>query len=118
MSSQNFSTEPDPSRGLLPPGHGEEPRQGTDSAEAHPVDKIAVRKLGGFNLITPEQWSAMSADDRKDLIKGGLVTFLYEGEEVPLKPALLGIRRQLQTQAEFDGVGQQQGAVQPRPAES
>lgn len=124
MSSQNFSTDPEPSSGLdavLPPGHGEERQEDVAGSEAHPVDKIAVRKLGGFNLITPEQWSSMSAENRKDLIRGGLVTFLYEGDEVPLKPALLGIRRQMQAQAEYEGLGEQQPVPiqpQPRPAES
>ncbi|MEM9615614.1 MAG: hypothetical protein AAF962_19655 [Actinomycetota bacterium] len=121
MSSQNFSTEPEPARGLdavLPPGQDEGAQPNAAASEAHPVDKIAVRKLGGFNLITPEQWGAISAADRKELIKTNMVTFLYEGEEVPLKPALLGIRRQLQAQAEYDGVGQQPGSIQPRPADS
>lgn len=56
------------------------------------VDQIAVRKLGGFNFLLPEQWSALSREDRMRLIKAGAVTFLSQGEEVPLREALESLR--------------------------
>ncbi|MEL7158912.1 MAG: hypothetical protein AAFN30_20285 [Actinomycetota bacterium] len=82
---------------------------------------MAIRKLGGFNLITPEQWSAMSTDSRRKLIKAGVVNFLFEGDEVPLKAALLGLRRQQELEAQANQVERSRlGSVQPspRPAES
>lgn len=126
MNSQNFSTEPDPPQGLdavLPPGHhrAATPEPKTDDDAAHPVDQIAIRKLGGFNLILPEEWSGMGSDDRRDLIKGGLVTFLFEGVEVPLKAALLGLKRQQELRAQANQTDRSRmGSTQPapRPAES
>ena len=52
------------------------------------MDQIAIRKLGGFNFIDIDQWSSMPRDERMKLIKNGSVIFVYEGKEVPLKPAL------------------------------
>ncbi len=56
------------------------------------VDQIAIRKLGGFNFIDIPHWSAMSRGERMKLIKNGSVVFLFQGREVPLKPALLYIQ--------------------------
>ena len=121
MSSQNFSTDPESSHGLdavLPPGHGGAAPHRAGESEAHPGDSIALRKLGGFNLISLEQWAEIDAGERKELIRSGMVTFLYEGEEVPLKAALLGIRRQLQAQAGYESLGEQPGTIRPWPADS
>lgn len=123
MNSQNSSTDPENRPGLdavLPPSHRAAAPEPTEVVP-HPVDQIAIRKLGGFNLITPEQWSAMSSDDRRDLIKGGLASFLFEGDEVPLKAALLGLRRQQEVRAQATEVEKSRlGTTQPapRPAES
>ncbi len=60
-----------------------------DAPVGDPVDQIAVRKLGGFNFLSIPQWMAMPKDEKARLIKGELVTFMYEGEEVSLRAALL-----------------------------
>lgn len=60
-----------------------------DAPAGDPVDQIAVRKLGGFNFLSIPQWMALPRDEKARLIKGELVTFMYEGEEVSLRAALL-----------------------------
>ncbi len=60
-----------------------------DAPVGDPVDQIAVRKLGGFNFLSIPQWMALPRDEKARLIKGELVTFMYEGEEVSLRAALL-----------------------------
>ena len=55
----------------------------------HPVDQVAVRKLGGFNFLSVGQWAALPRDERARLVKGGLVQFLHEGAEVPVRDALV-----------------------------
>ncbi len=71
-----------------------------DEAKAvHPVDQIAVRKLGGFNFLSIGQWSALPRDERARLLKGGLVMFLSEGEEVPVRPALLWLQQIARSEA-------------------
>lgn len=89
MSYHDYSTDPsDPQNGgrYLPIGwewdiDGEE--------EAHPVDKIAIRKLGGFNFINPQQWVNLPRASRERLLRRGSVVFLYEGEDVSVRAALL-----------------------------
>ena len=80
MSSHDYSTDPDEPRssgGLVPspPPQADPPHE-----EAHPVDQIAVRKLGGFNFLDPQQWVNIPRSDRMQLIKNGSVVFLYQGE--------------------------------------
>lgn len=53
------------------------------------MDQIAVRKLGGFNFLDPQQWVNIPRSDRLQLIKNGSVVFLYQGEEVSVRSALL-----------------------------
>lgn len=95
MSSHDSSTDPhDPNRyeGLLPRrSASREPEVPVDDVPQE-IDQIAVRKLGGFNFIDIPQWSAMSRGERMKLIKNGSVVFLFQGREVPLKPALLYIQ--------------------------
>ena len=91
LSSHNSSTDPnDPYRyeGLLPPRGARQPPPLPAEDAPQPVDQIAIRKLGGFNFIDIDQWSSMPRDERMKLIKNGSVIFVYEGKEVPLKPAL------------------------------
>ncbi|MEM7274604.1 MAG: hypothetical protein AAF547_16070 [Actinomycetota bacterium] len=52
------------------------------------VDRIAIRKIGGFNFLTPEQWNAMSSKARRKAVEDQSVSFLCDGEAVPLRPAL------------------------------
>ncbi len=90
MSSQDFSTESGNNDGLdavLPGGY--QPSSGQAPAEQQvTVDQVALRKLGGFNFITPLQWIAIERDERMRLIKSEAVVFLSEGDEVPLRSAL------------------------------
>lgn len=93
MSSHGSSTDqPDPRRyeGLLPRrGQPQEPQGPSAEDQPREVDQVAIRKLGGFNFLDVNQWAALSRDDRMKLIKAGAVLFLFQGEEVPIKPALL-----------------------------
>lgn len=73
--------------------------QGVDP-QTHPVDQIAVRKLGGFNFLSVGQWSALPRDERARLVKGGLAMFLYEGEEVDVRPALLWLKQLARSEAD------------------
>ena len=63
-----------------------------DAPAGDPVDQIAVRKLGGFNFMSIPQWMMLPRDEKARLIKGELVTFMYEGEEVSLRAALLYLK--------------------------
>ena len=56
------------------------------------VDQVAIRKLGGFNFLEPAQWQSLSRDERMKLIKSGSVSFLSQGEEVPLREALQSLQ--------------------------
>jgi len=79
---------------LAPEPPAAPPVEREDDAKAgHPVDQIAVRKLGGFNFLSIGQWSTLPRDERARLLKGGLVMFLFEGEEVPVRPALLWLQQ-------------------------
>lgn len=90
---------------LVPPPAAEPPVPAERSeatavdAQARPVDQIAVRKLGGFNFLSIGQWSALPRDERARLVKGGMVMFLYEGEEVDLRPALLWLKQLARSEA-------------------
>ncbi len=95
MTSPNSSTDPEQPGHLdayLPGGSRPAPAPGPDPDQPHPVDQIALRKLGGFNFITPAQWSALEREERKRLLKSGEVTFLYQGREIPVRAALLFLR--------------------------
>lgn len=63
--------------------------QDGDGTAGQAVDQVAIRKLGGFNFLSIGQWAALPRDERARLLKGGLVIFLFEGEEVPVRPALV-----------------------------
>lgn len=54
-----------------------------------PVDQVAVRKLGGFNFLSVAQWAVLPRDEKARLIKSESVIFLNEGENVPLRSALM-----------------------------
>lgn len=91
---------------LVPPPAEEPPApavasdgQGADQ-QTHPVDQIAVRKLGGFNFLSVGQWSALPRDERARLVKGGLAMFLFEGEEVDVRPALLWLKQLARSEAD------------------
>lgn len=73
----------------------EPPRQSAAPIEPewHPVDQVAVRKLGGFNFLSVGQWTTLPRDEKARLIKGNLVQFLYEGDPVGVRPALLWFKR-------------------------
>ncbi|MEL6984168.1 MAG: hypothetical protein AAFO29_17210, partial [Actinomycetota bacterium] len=93
-------SSPPIARAPLVPAPVEEPPSPEPPAEtvdadpqARPVDQIAVRKLGGFNFLSVSQWSALPRDERARLLKGGLVMFLFEGEEIEVRPALLWLQR-------------------------
>ena len=80
-------------------GHGPPPDQRRlpplprdPASEMHMVDRVAVRKLGGFNFLSPEQWNAMSARARKKAIDDQTATFMCDGEPVPLRSALLYLK--------------------------
>ncbi len=81
---------PPPSRShLLPPLQPSERLPELPPEEPiYRVDQVAIRKLGGFNFLQVEQWLEMPKDDRMRLIKSGVVTFLNDGQETPLRPAL------------------------------
>ncbi len=74
-----------------PPVAPQPPRAdgGDDAKVGHPVDQVAVRKLGGFNFLSVGQWATLPRDERARLLKGNLVMFLFEGDEVPVRPALV-----------------------------
>lgn len=96
MSSQDSSTNyPDDHGrfdGLLPaPSPSRIPELPPDETLPE-IDQIAIRKLGGFNFLEPSQWTALSRDDRMRLIKSGVVTFLSQGTEVPLREALQSLQ--------------------------
>lgn len=95
MSWHDSSTEPGQPwtrDAVLPEGVQPPPRQRPLDDEPHPVDQIAIRKLGGFNVITPDRWRELDRDHRLALLRDGLVTFLHQGEDVPAKAALLWLR--------------------------
>ncbi len=93
-----------------------EPRPSTG---AQPVDQVAIRKLGGFNFLSVAQWAALPRDEQARLIKSDAVAFLYEGEPVPLRAALLYIRSLNQdVDPGFDPGGQTGPASQPDPGTS
>jgi hypothetical protein len=103
------STEPTPPvepAPLVPPPAEQPPAPtvGSESQDAdpqtHPVDQIAVRKLGGFNFLSVGQWSALPRDERARLVKGGLAMFLFEGEEVDVRPALLWLKQLARSEAD------------------
>ncbi len=101
MNSRDYSTnENEPRPGGLLPGSRSNPVPPTPGQESRPVDQIAVRKLGGFNFITPMQWVELPREERARLIKGELVTFLNQGEPVPTRSALLFLRALAQQRAE------------------
>jgi hypothetical protein len=56
------------------------------------VDQVAIRKLGGFNFLEPEQWQSIDRNERMQMIKAGTVTFLSQGEDVPLRDALQSLQ--------------------------
>lgn len=110
MSSHDSSTE-EPRRfdGLLPRGQRPGQARSAEVDEPRPVDQVAIRKLGGFNFISPTQWSVLSREERARLIKGDLVIFLYEGERVPTKPALLYFRSLTRAQSAGEAVTEEPG---------
>ena len=126
MSWHNSSTDPERPWSLdavLPDGARQPGPTSPADDEPHPVDQIAIRKLGGFNMITPAQWQALDRDHRMTLIRDGLVTFLHQGEDVPVKAALLGLRAgtkageasESQSESSVDASGPATTASEPRP---
>lgn len=61
------------------------------------VDQIALRKLGGFNFIEPKDWFEMPSSEQAELIKGGRVEFLYQGDHVPVRKALEWLQEERST---------------------
>ena len=90
MSSQDSSTDNGDDVGLdavLPGGYQASGNPGAPEPLAR-VDQVALRKLGGFNFITPLQWVGMGREERMRLIKSEAAVFLSEGQEVPIRAAL------------------------------
>ncbi len=111
MSSHNSSTDgPSDFEGLMPTPPPSRIPEPIPEERVVVIDQIAIRKLGGFNFLQPEQWSAMSRDDRMRLIKSGVVTFLSNGEDIPLREALQALqaaseRSRAQAQGQTNRVG-------------
>jgi hypothetical protein len=51
-------------------------------------DQVSVKKSGGYNLISGEEFRALPLDERVKLITEGKVHFLKEGQVIPAKEAL------------------------------
>ncbi len=95
MNSRDYSTDPEESsrlKGYLPPGYWPPPTPKETDEHGQPVDQVAIRKLGGFNFVSPAQWNAMDREHQRRLIQEGAVTFLYQGAEVSIKAALLTLK--------------------------
>lgn len=58
------------------------------------IDQVAVRRRGGFALLTIHEWSALDREERLQLLEEDRVEFLEDGMTVPVREALVSIREQ------------------------
>ena len=70
-----------------------EPSASSDG-EQRPIDRIAVRKSGGFVYIPLDNWLGLLRSEQAILIKDKRVTFLSGDVVVPVREALLWIQQQ------------------------
>jgi len=62
--------------------------------DLRPIDQIAIRRTGGFVFVDLQGWIGMLRSEQSDLLKEQRVTFLSDGEKVPVRNALRWIQQQ------------------------
>jgi len=50
--------------------------------------QVSIKKAGGFNLISKEEFLNISLEDRIKLISNGDIQFLVDGDPLPLREGL------------------------------
>lgn len=94
MNSRDYSTDGSGEEhldGLLPSGYEPSEPEPANSRLQH-VDQVAIRKVGGFNFLSTQQWLEVDRERRMGWIKADRVVFLSQGAEVPLRSALLYLK--------------------------
>ena len=51
-------------------------------------DQVMIQKVGGYNLISLQEFQAISLRERSNLILEGKVQFLKDGKIMPIMEAL------------------------------
>lgn len=57
--------------------------------EGHPIEQIMVKRVGGWTMVSLDQWREMLAIEQKELVTEGRVRFVHQDSEVPIRDALL-----------------------------
>ena len=94
MNSRDYSTNGSGDEhldGLLPGGY-ERPEPEPANSRLQHVDQVAIRKVGGFNFLSTQQWLEVDRDRRMAWFKADRVVVLSQGAEVPLRSALLYLK--------------------------
>ena len=58
-----------------------------DSKSAYFI-QVAVKKIGGYNLLTKEKFLAIPLDKRLQMITDSEIQFLLDGKPLPLREGL------------------------------
>lgn len=56
------------------------------------IDQVAIRRSVGFDLLTVADWLDLETAEKKRLLLGQRVEFLADGDEVPVRDALLELK--------------------------
>ena len=56
------------------------------------IDQILLKVGSGHNMISLDEWKAMGLPERIDIINGGGVQFLSDGQPVETREALRAIK--------------------------
>ena len=61
---------------------------GSPSPSGRPIDSVAIKMAAGYNVMTPQDWQGLPADERFALVKAHRAVFLSDGISVATRDAL------------------------------